>query len=71
MANYSSEKNMELNLDDFLKFYYDACVDENKVAIVWSNLMAHHYKNDLTKHDISKETPFDAKALPRYLLASN
>jgi len=52
-------------------FYYDACNDENKLAIVWSNLMAHHYKNDLTKFDEDEEKPFDAKTLPRYLLASN
>ena len=58
-------------VEEFLQFYLDACLDEKRTSVVWSNLYAHHYRNDLSRWDDPVENTFETLNLPRYLLASN
>lgn len=45
ISTWDTDNDGRLTLSDFLTFYKNAC--ENKKAIVWKNLHAHNYRNDL------------------------
>jgi len=70
---YDKDKDRHLTLDDFLTFYNDACKNTDRINIVWSNLYAHHYKNDFSNPDQDelKEEEINTTSLPRYILASH
>ena len=72
LKTYDKDSDGYLELEDFLEFYFDACIDPKRTQVVWSNLYAHHYKNDLSRYDdVDPTEALDPKTLPRYLLASN
>ncbi|CAM9294212.1 unnamed protein product [Scytosiphon promiscuus] len=45
--NYDKVGDGRMRLDDFLRLFRDSCKDMPQV--VWSNLRAHHYRDDLTR----------------------
>ena len=71
--NYDKDKKGHLVLDEFFVFYKAACKNTDRINIVWSNLYAHHYKNDFSNPDQDelKEEEINTTSLPRYILASH
>jgi len=55
-----------LTEDNFLKFYIDATL--HKTEIVWKNLAAHYYRNDLIKETEVELDVIDEYIMPRYIL---
>ena len=71
-TEFDKEHKNYLVLVNFFQFYIDAYLDPKRTQVVWSNLYAHHYKNDLSRYDdVDPTEALDPKTLPRYLLASN
>lgn len=66
---YDSDKDGYLTSDDFVRFYTDAAVE--RASIVWKNLHALHFRNDLKKIDEVYDVEVDEKTLPRYILANH
>ena len=58
-----------LTLENFLDFYHAAC--KARPHVVWTNLAAHHIRNDLKKPSEIEEEKVDVKNLPRYYLTTN
>ncbi|CAM9998482.1 unnamed protein product, partial [Ectocarpus sp. 12 AP-2014] len=48
--NYDKTGDGYMRLDDFLRLFRDSCKDLPHV--VWSNLRAHHYRDDLTRPSV-------------------
>ncbi|CAM9236271.1 unnamed protein product, partial [Ectocarpus fasciculatus] len=48
--NYDKMGDGYMRLDDFLRLFRDSCKDLPHV--VWSNLRAHHYRDDLTRSSV-------------------
>jgi hypothetical protein len=53
-------------MEDFVEFYTSAAVERPNV--VWKNLHAYHYRNDLKRVDEVHEAEVDEQNLPRYIL---
>ena len=58
-----------LVLDNFLDFYQLAC--NERPSVVWYNLQAHHYRNDLKRHSDVEDEAVDVKTLPTYIFSQN
>jgi len=58
-----------LELDDFIKLYTDACI--NKPEVVWRNLEAFNYRNDLKHISEIVDELVDPEILPRFFLMNN
>jgi ubiquitin C-terminal hydrolase len=61
-----------LSLDEFLSFFRSSIVDQKKPHIVWDNLKAFNYRNDLKKLN----EPLDIyntqiELMPRFILSKN
>lgn len=64
---WDHDKDGFLVLDNFLDFYQLAC--NERPSVVWYNLQAHHYRNDLKRHADVEDEVVDVKALPTYLFS--
>ena len=60
------DKDGLLTIENFLTFYLDAC--QNRPGVVWKNLHANHYRNDLKKLSEVREDEINVELLPRYIL---
>ena len=68
-AQYDTDKDNLLTLENFLEFYLLAAVE--RPNIVWSNLHAHHVRNDLKLASEIEEIKLDFKTLPKFILMQN
>lgn len=68
VEQYDSDNDGYLTEADFVQFYKDAC--KTKPSVVWSNLWAHHYRNDLKRFDDPQDDELDIEELPRYILTA-
>lgn len=68
-ATYDDDHDGFLTLENFLEFYYLAC--KQRPGVVWSNLVSHHYRNDLKKVTEVEEEKIDFLNLPRYIISQN
>jgi len=68
-ATYDNDHDGFLTLDNFLEFYFLAC--KQRPSVVWSNLSAHHYRNDLKKVTEVEEEKIDVSTLSRYIISQN
>jgi ubiquitin carboxyl-terminal hydrolase 34 len=68
-ATYDKDHDGFLSLDDFLEFYISAA--RSRPSVVWNNLAAHHYRNDLKKASEVEEETIDTKCLPRFIISTN
>ncbi|CAD8054531.1 unnamed protein product [Paramecium primaurelia] len=59
-----------LTLNNFIAFFEDCCLQQQKIQLVWQNLYAFGYRNDLSLINSSDFT-FDELKLPRYYLSQN
>lgn len=50
-AEYDTDKDKVLTLDDFLRFYFDSIVDPEKAETVDKNLSNLGYRRDLRLYD--------------------
>ena len=55
-----------LTLDDFIKFYYESSV--KKPAVVWANLKALNYREDLTKYSDDTINEVEEEDLARTMI---
>ncbi|KAL4448730.1 hypothetical protein ABPG74_012819 [Tetrahymena malaccensis] len=69
MAQWDQDKDGKLNLQDFLNFYRNACLE--KKHVVWKNLHFHYYRNDLKKLSDVGEDVEDIEILPRNIIMKN
>ena len=67
--NNDDDKDGFLTLENFVNFYHIAA--KTRPNVVWNNLSAHHYRNDLKKWVDFDEEKIDIKLLPRYILCTN
>ena len=58
-----------MTLENFVSFYHVAA--KTRPSVVWNNISAHHYRNDLRKWAEVEEEAIDVKLLPRYILSTN
>jgi len=63
---HDTDKDGYLTLRNFLDFYKEACI--NRPNVVWTNLSAHHYRNDLGRFDDDQDQDIDVTTLPGYIL---
>lgn len=68
-TNNDHDRDGFLSLDDFLEFYTKSC--RHRPQVVWNNLHAHHYRNDLKKASEVEEERVEITSLPRYILSTN
>ena len=68
VEKYDTDNDGFLSEADFLQFYQDAC--HTKPSVVWSNLWAHHYRNDLKCYDDPSDNELNVEELPRYILTA-
>jgi hypothetical protein len=68
VEKYDTDGDGFMTEEDFQQFYKDACF--NKINVVWCNLWAHHYRNDLKHFSDPLEDEFDVTELPRYILTT-
>ena len=68
-ATYDTDRDGFLTLDNFLEFYFLAC--KQRSSVVWGNLYAHHYRNDLKKVTEVEEEKIDVHTLVRYIISQN
>ena len=66
---WDHDKDGFLGLENFLDFYQLACND--RPSVVWYNLQAHHYRNDLKKHSEVEDEKVEPKELPTAIFATN
>lgn len=64
--SYDSDKDGYLTLDDFYEFYGQAALE--RPYVVWKNIHAYHYRNDLRHVDEVLALEVDESTLPRYIL---
>ena len=68
---YDSDKDGNINLQDFLRFYYVAASGSNPKA-VQSNLKNHNVRLDLKKmSEVVDEVSYAQHEMPRYTLSAN
>mmetsp|Transcript_8203 Transcript_8203/g.16159 ORF Transcript_8203/g.16159 Transcript_8203/m.16159 type:complete len:2815 (-) Transcript_8203:1874-10318(-) len=67
-ADYDSDRDGFLTEADFTEFYLHACI--NKPQVVWTNVYAHNYRNDLKNYEDGPEA-LDEGALPAYMLTQS
>ena len=63
---YDSDKDGFLSLEDFIEFYTQAAVE--RPYVVWKNIHAYHYRNDLKRIDEVHDFEVVESNLPRYIL---
>jgi hypothetical protein len=66
---YDHDRDGYLTLDNFLEFYTSAAVE--RPSVVWKNLHAYHYRNDLKRVDEVHEVEVDETSLPRFILSNH
>ena len=66
-ATYDDDRDGFLTIDNFLEFYTIAC--KQRPSVVWSNLAAQHYRNDLKKASEVEEEKIDTTVLTRYIIS--
>lgn len=65
---HDKNKDGYLSFEDFTDFYLYACT--HKLSVVWSNLYAYNYRNDLKNWlDLEEEKQTDPLSDPSYLLS--
>ncbi|KAL4498387.1 hypothetical protein ABPG72_013193 [Tetrahymena utriculariae] len=69
IAQWDHDKDGKLDLQDFLNFYRNACLEKKNV--VWKNLHYHYYRNDLKKLSDVGEDIEDIEILPRNIIMKN
>jgi hypothetical protein len=69
MKLYDKDNDDYLQLDDFICFYTSAC--RERPSIVWKNITASHYRNDLKKVEEVETVAIDETLLPRFILANH
>ena len=68
-AKWDTDKDGFLSEENFVEFY-GLAAQERKV-VVWNNLHAHHYRNDLKRVTDVEEEKIDITNLPRYIFTVN
>jgi len=68
-ATYDTDRDGFLTLENFLDFYTSA--SKSRGHVVWNNLHAHHYRNDLKKATEVEEEKVDITTLARYIISTN
>ena len=73
VAKYDTDKDGQIDLEDFLKFYYDAAAGTpGQLKAVQSNLKNHNVRLDLKKmSEIVEDTDFAESDMPRFTLSAN
>ena len=66
-VDHDSDKDGYLSLEDFVEFYHLAA--KSRSSVVWNNLNAHHYRNDLKKASEIEEEDINVEILARYLIS--
>ena len=68
---YDDDKDGNVDLNGFLKFYYVACTNNN-LGAVHQNLLQHNVRLDLKKmSEVTEECSFEKTDMPRYTLSAN
>lgn len=67
-ADFDSNRDGFLTEQDFLDFYLSACI--NKPQVVWTNVYAHNYRNDLKNYEDGPQ-PVDEPSLPAYIITQS
>lgn len=69
-AEFDSNGDGYLTLEDFLEFYKNACL--TRLYVVWNNLQSYNYRNDLQCYlDLEEEKEVDMTTIPSYQLSQN
>jgi len=68
-STYDNDKDGFLTVDNFLEFYMSAA--RHRPHVVWNNLNAHHYRNDLKKASEVEEEKIDIHQLARYIISQD
>ena len=66
---WDHDKDGFLLVENFLDFYQLAC--NERPTVVWYNLQAHHYRNDLKRHSDVEDESVDIRSLPTYIFSLN
>lgn len=71
IGKYDGDKDGSINLQEFLKFYYDASVGPT-LHIVQSNLKHHNVRLDLKKFsEVVDEVDYAENEMPRFTMSDN
>jgi hypothetical protein len=68
-VKWDDDKDGYITQDNFMDFYHTACVE--RPHVVWSNLAAHHIRNDLKRISDVEQEEIDTTILPRRLLSAD
>ncbi len=68
-VKWDADKDGYLTEENFIEFYKLAATERK--GVVWNNLHAHHYRNDLKKTTDVEEEKIEVKSLPRYIITTN
>ena len=66
---YDTDKDDILKEEDFIKFYYDSSM--RKPAVVWANLKALNYREDLTKYTDDSGIEIEEEDLARNIIVKS
>lgn len=71
MKKYDTDNDGNINLEQFLQFYYDAAAGTS-LSAVYSNLKNHNVRTDLKKmSEVVEEVQYEQRDMPRYTLSAN